>query len=69
MVTQFFQRLVKPQLRSRPGKVCPTCGEPVGGGDRRRYCTDSCRVLAWYRRNRASYLARQQANRQAGRWI
>ena len=29
MVTQFFQRLVKPP-RSRPGKVCPTCGVPVG---------------------------------------
>ena len=69
MVKQFFQHLTKPPPRSHPGKVCPTCGEPVEGGDRRRYCSDSCRALAWYRRNRESYLTRQRANRRAGRWV
>ena len=69
MVADLFQRLLKQPPRSLPGKVCPTCGEPVEGSDRRRYCSDSCRVLAWYRRNRDSYLARQRANRRAGRWV
>ena len=69
MVLRFLQRLVKPPPDSLSGKVCPTCGELVKGGDRRRYCRDSCRVLAWYRRNREDYLARQRANRRTGRWV
>ncbi len=28
-------------------RVCPRCGEPVRRGPRARWCSESCRVLAW----------------------
>ena len=52
-----------------PERVCPSCGGAVGGSARRRYCRDGCRVLAWYQRNRESYLARQCENPRTGRWL
>ena len=52
-----------------PERVCPSCGGVFSGSARRHYCRDSCRVLAWYRRNRESYLARQRENRRTGRWL
>ena len=38
--------------RRRVKGACAVCGQPIEGITKRRYCSDSCRVRAAYRRNR-----------------
>ena len=60
----FLERVLTPEQRAEWGRMlaaqrkpraiaCATCGREVVGTDRRRYCSDYCRVKAQRQRRRA----------------
>ena len=47
MVYTALRPMVTPDVSARS---CPRCGRPVERGPRARWCSDSCKVLAWQER-------------------
>ncbi len=47
-------------------RVCPRCGKPVRRGPRAKWCSESCRVAAWWERRCAGQVTPGRTDRAAG---